>query len=336
MSSDRREFDKKTTITIAMATYNGARFLGEQLDSFLHQTRLPDELIVCDDCSTDRTLEILEDYKASAPFRVKVYRNKTNLGYTANFSRAIGLTAGNLIFLSDQDDVWFANKLEKVEQTFAENPDSWVVIHDASITDERLNPTNLTIMGQTKSVGLSEDRHNNGCCTAFRSILVPVLLPVPNRTHTHDQLLYTLAMTLRCRQLVHESLQFYRRHDLNTSAWVTANASPASRWHLTRRMLAESLSRDPLDTCEMRLAQLDAFQQRLDQHAAYLQAHLPSGSSVWQALLDLTEVRNAIESRHNLLGKRKARRLLPALSLYLAGGYSHFSGWKSLTMDMLR
>ena len=82
-----------------MATYNGEEFILEQLESCANQTKLPDELVIADDCSTDRTLEIIEKFKKVAPFKIKVYSNKTNLGYTQNFNKAMKLCTNELIFL---------------------------------------------------------------------------------------------------------------------------------------------------------------------------------------------------------------------------------------------
>src|SRR5215217_2190591 len=98
-------------ISIAMATYNGAGYLQEQLESFLSQTRQPDELIVCDDGSGDATLDILERFRQSVPFAVQIHRNETRLGFTKNFEKALLKCSGDLVFLSDQDDVWFAPKV---------------------------------------------------------------------------------------------------------------------------------------------------------------------------------------------------------------------------------
>src|SRR5271168_2200141 len=92
-------------ISVALCTYNGERFLSRQLASMLQQSRLPDELVVCDDRSTDNTIEILQDFSASAGFPVKITRNEHNLGFVANFERAIQLCQGDLIALSDQDDI---------------------------------------------------------------------------------------------------------------------------------------------------------------------------------------------------------------------------------------
>src|SRR4051794_15860948 len=92
--------------SVAMCTYNGARFIGAQLASVAAQTRTPDELIVCDDRSTDETVAIVQKFADSAPFRVRLHVNEENLGSTKNFERAVSLCEGDLIALCDQDDVW--------------------------------------------------------------------------------------------------------------------------------------------------------------------------------------------------------------------------------------
>src|SRR6516164_2136009 len=96
----------ETTISVAMATYNGERFLEEQLNCLTRQMLLPFELVVCDDGSTDGTLDILHRFAQSAPFPVWIYENQTKLGFGFNFLQAIGRSTGELVALSDQDDVW--------------------------------------------------------------------------------------------------------------------------------------------------------------------------------------------------------------------------------------
>src|ERR1019366_197610 len=99
---------RKNRISVALCTYNGERFLSQQLASIGKQTRLPDELVVCDDSSTDRTVAIVREFAASVSFPVRVFENQRNLGSAANFERAIRLCDGDLIALSDQDDIWYA------------------------------------------------------------------------------------------------------------------------------------------------------------------------------------------------------------------------------------
>ena len=110
-------------ISVALCTYNGERFLSRQLTSMRQQTRLPDELVVCDDCSTDNTAEILQDFAASAGFPVKISRNERNLGFVANFERAILFCQGDLIALSDQDDIWDPMRLQRSEEEFLAHPE---------------------------------------------------------------------------------------------------------------------------------------------------------------------------------------------------------------------
>ena len=103
------------TISIAMTTYNGERFLREQLDSLYRQSLMPTEIIVCDDASTDSTTSILEEYKQN--HGLTYFVNKARMGYNANFYQAISLCHGNYIALCDQDDVWKEDKLLKTYQT---------------------------------------------------------------------------------------------------------------------------------------------------------------------------------------------------------------------------
>ena len=98
-------------ISIAMATYNGAKYIREQIDSILSQTLQDFELIICDDCSTDNTVDIINKYAQEDP-RIRFYKNKENLGFKKNFEKAIGLCHGEYIALCDQDDVWMPNHLE--------------------------------------------------------------------------------------------------------------------------------------------------------------------------------------------------------------------------------
>ena len=104
--------------SIALCTYNGERFLSQQLESLAAQTILPDELVICDDASSDSSLRILEDFAQKAPFIVRIFKNPKNLGYIKNFEKAIGLCSMDVIFLSDHDDYWESEKLNQVLKVF--------------------------------------------------------------------------------------------------------------------------------------------------------------------------------------------------------------------------
>jgi glycosyltransferase involved in cell wall biosynthesis len=195
-----------------MATYNGGNYLSDQLKSIAAQTRLPGELIVCDDVSTDNTMEILSDFAQTVPFEVRLFRNERNVGYALNFERAIASCRGEIILLSDQDDYWNVDKVHVIECAMEQHTSAWMLIDDAKIGDENLETTGLTVVGQDKAAGISSDEHLLGCCIAFRSSMKPLIIPVPWRNFGHDGWTNSLARALGRRLYIQDTLQIYRRH----------------------------------------------------------------------------------------------------------------------------
>ncbi len=122
-----------------MTTYNGQRFLKEQLGSILAQSRRIDELVVCDDGSVDDTVNILNEFASGAPFPVKIVVNEDNLGSTKNFEKAMSICTGDIIILCDQDDVWLPDKVKILENEFLTNPNCWMAFTDAEMVDESNN-----------------------------------------------------------------------------------------------------------------------------------------------------------------------------------------------------
>lgn len=127
------------TCSIAMCTYNGEKYIKEQLESIINQSTQPDEIIICDDGSTDRTIDIVKAVLKSWNGRWRVFENEHNLGYKKNFQKAISLCGSDIIFLSDQDDVWNANKIEIMMKVFQDNPYILLAFHDSEIVDDHLN-----------------------------------------------------------------------------------------------------------------------------------------------------------------------------------------------------
>lgn len=186
---------------MALCTYNGAPYLKDQLDSIAAQTRPPDEVVICDDNSTDATCDIVRVWAAKAPFPVRLYVNRPGLGTIKNFEQAIGLCKGDIIALSDQDDVWHPDKLNKQAALFGASPDVGLVFTDAVVVDPHLHPLGyrmwnscrfspaeqgLVKSGQAVNVLL---RRNvvTGATLAFRSRYKALVLPIPqNAVHLHD------------------------------------------------------------------------------------------------------------------------------------------------------
>src|SRR6185436_20539861 len=118
-------------ISVAMCTFNGAEFLPAQLQSILTQSRPPDEIVICDDGSTDNTRNLLEKLAAESSIPITTHINDQNLGSVKNFERAITLCTGDVIALSDQDDVWRNDKLQRFESVLNKSHSAGMVFSDA-------------------------------------------------------------------------------------------------------------------------------------------------------------------------------------------------------------
>jgi glycosyltransferase involved in cell wall biosynthesis len=129
-SNTEQSSRRSLRVSVAMATYNGERFVLEQLRSLASQTRLPDELVVSDDGSEDRTLQIVRDSAAEAPFRVHIQANTGRLWCHRNFWHAASLCSGDIFAFCDQDDVWLPEKLALCVAEFEADPDVVLVCHN--------------------------------------------------------------------------------------------------------------------------------------------------------------------------------------------------------------
>jgi glycosyltransferase involved in cell wall biosynthesis len=149
-------------LSIAMAVYNGEHFIQEQLDSYARQSRLPDELVVSDNASVDSTVDIVRDFAERAPFRVGLFVNERNLGVSKNFENAIDKCTGDIIFLSDCDDVWYPDKLKVMEKAFLRWPTAAVATCNADLVDEFLRPAHALAKTRTSVFKSSPRAHSHG------------------------------------------------------------------------------------------------------------------------------------------------------------------------------
>lgn len=192
------EFIKPTNkISIALCTYNGAKYLPAQLESYLRQSRMPDEVVIGDDLSGDETLSIIERFAMSAPFPVNLKVNKSTLGSTRNFEETIRRCSGDLIFLSDQDDIWMREKIEKIEQVFVRSKSTGLVFTDAELVDDQAIPLggslwDYTFPKKVRKRAISDEFYRlllqgdvvTGATAAFRSSFAGDFSPIP--THIPD------------------------------------------------------------------------------------------------------------------------------------------------------
>ena len=204
-------------ISLAMPTYNGGKYLREQLDSIYAQTLLPDEVIVVDDCSTDETISILEEYKEK--YGLKFFRNDNNLGYNRNFEKAISLCSGDYIALSDQDDIWLPTKLEKsyCKLLEIENELPALVSSFVSTNKQVLHriPEKRYIEG---GWDLNLNRYvSQGCTLMFNRSLVQYIIPFPDGI-MYDAYIGFVASLIGNRYYIGENLMYYRIHNNNSFA----------------------------------------------------------------------------------------------------------------------
>ncbi|WP_300569317.1 glycosyltransferase [uncultured Acetatifactor sp.] len=142
------------TVSVCMGIYNGEKYIEEQLDSILRQTRRAEEVILCDDCSTDRTVEIVRLFieRNGLQESWRLYCNGENRGYPGNFYYVMGLCAGDVVFLADQDDVWAETKLERMCAVLEEHPEAEVLACKFGLMDgegERIH----AVMAPSRSLG---------------------------------------------------------------------------------------------------------------------------------------------------------------------------------------
>lgn len=208
-------------ISIAMAAYNGEKYLREQLDSILRQTVQDFELVICDDCSTDGTVRILEEYMQKDS-RIKVFVNKENLGFVKNFEKAILLCSGEYIALSDQDDVWTENHLQILAENIGDND---LVCGDALLISENghqiIGKMSDTLCcdfipydRQTCFFFLLFNNFVQGSASMFSAALKNAIIPFPQTEgYYHDHWLALIASLKKGVYRLNEPVLYYRQHD---------------------------------------------------------------------------------------------------------------------------
>ena len=164
-------------ISVCLATYNGSSFITAQIDSILKQLSSNDELIIIDDASTDNTVSLVKNYNSKL---IRLYVNKCNLGPASAFSRALNYSRGDLIFLSDHDDIWNANKVSYISNLF-KNLDSDLIVHNAQIVNKGITSKNTLFELNQSHAGILKNIYRNtytGCCMAFRRKILRKILPI--------------------------------------------------------------------------------------------------------------------------------------------------------------
>lgn len=326
--------------SVALATYNGERFIRDQLASLSAQTRLPDELVVSDDCSTDRTLAIIEEFARTAPFPVRISQNETNLGFSDNFLRAASMCRGDWIAFCDQDDIWLPNKISVCEQhTRIPDRNIVVVAHNAEIVDERLTRSGIRYLNLTKTIICRGRQLPNlwvasGFTMVFRSDLFFDISSdgrgpdpgVPGSKLAHDVWICRLARILGDVAILPDCLALYRRHSATTTTFLAGgNESVRESKRLRRQIQAIAVS--GADTyrahSEAASRQAQAF-QRLSGDAKLFKwrRHFLRASIEYAALSKWLRHKSCVYGDTQVV-----HRILHLGTLFISNGYMRFNGY---------
>ena len=239
-------------ISVVMTTYNGQSYLKKQLESLAAQTQLPDELIISDDASTDKTSSIISEFVESSPFNIIYCVNEARLGYSRNFNKALSLTTGDIVLMCDQDDFWLPGKIETVTKAFSRLPNTFLLIHDLEFCDEHLIPMGHTKLNRLKKFTNVHKYHVTGMASAVRSSFLEICLPIPDKFLSHDTWLHLCAYYCGVKYILPEVLALYRRHESSTTNGQFVNSpSKIGRLGLILRKLL-SINSDNLSLSLLR------------------------------------------------------------------------------------
>jgi len=319
------------TISVAMCTFNGGRFLRAQLDSISAQTRPPDEFVVCDDGSHDDSAEIVQNFAERCPFPVRFSVNERNLKSTKNFEQTILRCRGDIIVLADQDDVWYPQKLERFESVFSCASDTVAVFSDADLIDENSNRIGARLWSTFSFDRRKQTRFASGhalevlirhpvvtgATMAFRKVMFDEMTPIPEG-EVHDRWISFLLAVRGHFELVPEPLMQYRRHQnqqlgpgpLTFRGQV--NQAKSGGEYIYRR-------------------EIERFQDFYDQIGAKAGTYPNVQHAQAQIQRKITHLRHRAD-----LAQTKITRIPVIFREALNGNYWRYSGgWKSIANDLL-
>ncbi len=318
------------SISVAMCTYNGERFLSAQLESIASQNRPPDELVICDDGSSDGCAEIVRDFARRAAFPVRLVVNAENLGSTKNFEKAISLCQGTIVALADQDDIWYRNKLERVEKAFLSST-VVAVFSDADLIDNDSRLWGLRLW-KAFSFDAAEQRQFRegrglkvlvkhpvvtGATMAFRRKLFDILTPIPSND-IHDRWMSFLLAARGQFELISDPLMQYRRHEKQQ-----AGLPPQT----TRGLMVQARTRG----ATYHLEEIERFRQLYDRLGT-CRAHFPYAEYARE------EIERKVSHLTNraMLPRARVARIPKVLQEAFNGGYWRYSaGWNSIAKDLV-
>ena len=316
-------------LSVALGTHNGSRYIGEQVDSILTQTLVPNEIVLSDDASGDDTVAVVRRLLRDRPeVTLTIIENRPALGVVKNFEQAALAASGDLIALCDQDDSWHPTKLERIARVFEDRPDVALVHTDARLVDGDGVPLGTSLL-QSLEVRGSELReiHDGqgfetllrrnlvtGATTVVRAELVRAAAPFPSEW-VHDEWLAIIAGAMGATEVLEDELIDYRQHG--------ANQIGARKLTLSEKF---AKFREPRADRNARiLRRVTVLNERLDTLDIR-----PERVEKARAKLDFEHYRSSLPAAH-------ARRALPIARRAFAGDYARFTlGLPDVVRDLLQ
>jgi len=326
-----------------MATHNGAQYLQDQLNSFLDQSVMPDELVVVEDFSSDQTGEILNRFKQKAPFAVHLIQNEGNIGSTKSFEKGLKSATGNIIFFSDQDDVWLRNKIELFLIEFANNKEIDLLFSDAAIVNAHMKPLGYNLWAHVGLTGkkqrilqspkafevLNQQLTVTGATMAIRKRLKNIIFPIPAEW-VHDAWISLLAAATSHIKPVNEQFLLYRQHSSQQIGALEYQRRKIG-WELLATLYRANFRKsEMLANVSKTLQQCTLLSEKLE---------LLEFPNKMEVLSLLHEKKRWLEKRIFLSKQPRLFRLFPLAKGFLRG-YFHFCdwagwGWRGFILDLL-
>lgn len=211
-----------------MATYNGEKYILEQLESICKQTVKVDEIVIVDDCSQDSTVALIKDFIGEhSTYNIRFFENEKNLGYKKNFHKAMSLCEGEIIFLSDQDDIWLEHKVETLRKILNEQDEISLISSSFMYVDGQGNKNDENrkvykkkiLRNELANVPIEDLLFHNisqGCSMAMKKEIKDIYLEHFTEELPHDRMLNVIASTKKKCYYLNDPLFYYRIHDNNT------------------------------------------------------------------------------------------------------------------------
>jgi len=213
-----------------MATYNGSRFIEKQIQSILPQLSYNDELVIVDDCSSDQTVNLIQKFIDS---RIKLWENTRNLGAIKNFEKAILSAEGDIIFISDQDDIWCPDKISEFVNIFTQQKEVTLVISNLQVIDEDDNLIDDSQLISEFTAGMVPNLIKprfRGCALAFRREMLNYFLPFPKDIPMHDMWIGLVNEIYGKTFYLKQPLVQYRRHSNNVTCEHRSSILQIIKW----------------------------------------------------------------------------------------------------------